>query len=174
MENTEIHNIDIENYKTSSASTRRRTQSPQRLTYNAQVEVIRKQIGDLESVRLSLGLSARKMAQLLMVDPSAWTRWVKEGAPPHVWRALQWYLALKEKIPGLTPQYFLGSDSKALHNEALQRIGEQKKWFEAEIQQLRSVTRAQKRIIYLTVALNLLFVFFVLWHWLASGPSFFP
>jgi hypothetical protein len=52
------------------------------------------------------------MAQLLMVDPSAWTRWMKTGqVPPHIYRSLQWYLALREKIPGLTNEYFLAPQS---------------------------------------------------------------
>lgn len=85
-----------------------RTVSSLRIHYEAQVEVIKKQIGDLEVLRGQLGLSQRKMAQLLLVDPSAWTRWVKEGAPPSVWRALQWYMIVQQKIPGLTPEYFLG------------------------------------------------------------------
>lgn len=95
-----------------------------RLHYEAQVEVIRKQIGDLEKIRENLGLSQRKICQLLMVDPSAWTRWTKKGekAPPHIYRALQWYMILQEKLPGLTPQYFVGKDPEVLHRTALQHI----------------------------------------------------
>lgn len=80
-----------------------------RMNYEAQVEIIKHQVGGLEEVRQKLGLNARKMSQLLLVDPSAWTRWTREGGdpPPHIWRALQWYLALFEKVPGLTPGYFL-------------------------------------------------------------------
>ena len=96
--------------------------------YEAQVAVIQKQSGDLEKIRMDLGLSSRKMAQLLMIDPSSWTRWTRQGdqAPPHIWRALQWYLILREKIPGLTPHYFVGQDPKTLHQKALQRIDEEK------------------------------------------------
>lgn len=94
-----------------------------RMNYEAQVLVIQRQIGGLEEVRLKLGLSARKLCQLLLVDPSAWTRWRKEGdAPPHVWRSLQWYLTLQEKIPGLTPQYFIGKDPEVLHASAMQSV----------------------------------------------------
>lgn len=95
-----------------------------RLQYEAQVEVIKKQIGDLEQVREKLGLSQRKICQLLMVDPSSWSRWVSKGdpAPPQVYRALQWYMALNEKIPGLTPQYFIGKDPEVLHQVALRTI----------------------------------------------------
>lgn len=87
-----------------------------RLNYEAQVEVIRRQIGGLEGARLKLGLSQRKISQLLLVDPSAWTRWVKDGekAPPHIFRALQWYLSLQEKLPGLAPEYFIGPRTSEL------------------------------------------------------------
>ena len=101
-----------------------RSKTSLRMHYEAQVSVIQKQSGNLEEIRGSLGLSQRKMAQLLLVDPSTWTRWTKHGdeAPPHIWRALQWYLALREKIPGLTPQYFLGTSPQVLHKKALQEL----------------------------------------------------
>lgn len=93
-----------------------------RLQYEAQTQVIRKQTGDLESIRLKLGLSARKICQLLLVDPSAWTRWTKAGgdAPPHIYRALQWYLSLQDKIPGLNADYFIGRNV-AVENAGLKR-----------------------------------------------------
>lgn len=104
------HSLQIED---TDASPSPKSKSSLRMNYEAHAEVIRKQTGDLESVRKTLGLSQRKMAQLLLVDPSAWTRWLKEGsAPPHIYRALQWYMTLQEKIPGLTPSYFLGRDSR--------------------------------------------------------------
>lgn len=86
-----------------------RSKTSLRLIYEAQSQVIQKQIGDLESVREKLGLNARKICQLLMVDPSAWNRWTRPGAtaPPHIWRALQWYMIVQEKLPGLTPQFFI-------------------------------------------------------------------
>lgn len=86
-----------------------RSKTADRITNESEVEVIRSQIGDLEDIRHRLGLSARKMAQLLMVDPSAWSRWSKRitPPPPHIYRALQWYLILQEKNPGFTPQIFL-------------------------------------------------------------------
>lgn len=101
-----------------------RVKSSTRLQYEAQVRVIRQQIGSLEKIRSDLGLSQRKMAQLLLVDPSAWTRWNRPGeeAPPHIWRALQWYLTVREKIPGLTPHYFLGADSRASKEERDRRL----------------------------------------------------
>jgi transcriptional regulator with XRE-family HTH domain len=101
-----------------------RSKTSLRMHYEAQVSVIQNQIGNLEEIRASLGLSQRKMAQLLLVDPSTWTRWTKNGdeAPPHIWRALQWYAALKEKIPGLTPHYFIGTNPQTLHQKALKEL----------------------------------------------------
>lgn len=101
-----------------------RSKTSLRMHYEAQVSVIQKQIGNLEEIRGNLSLSQRKMAQLLLIDPSSWTRWTKQGdeAPPHIWRALQWYLALNEKIPGLTPQYFISSNPQVLHQKALKEL----------------------------------------------------
>ncbi|MBX3041509.1 MAG: hypothetical protein KF789_12450 [Bdellovibrionaceae bacterium] len=116
-----------------------RVKSSLRLNYEAQVRVIQHQIGGLEQARQTLGLSQRKMAQLLLVDPSAWTRWTRpEGeAPPHIWRALQWYLTLREKIPGLTPQYFVNSDPKVISEKTLQQIRSEKEERERQHGELR-------------------------------------
>lgn len=113
--NEEIQNDE----KSHDFSSKTRVKTSNRMSYEAQVEVIRKQIGDLESVRLKLNLSQRKMAQLLMVDPSAWSRWVAENdsAPPHIYRALQWYMTLQEQVPGLNAAYFLQKDTQSLKME---------------------------------------------------------
>lgn len=69
--------------------------------YKSIVEMIRLQYGSLEDIRYRLSLSKRQIAKLLLVDPSAWTRWTRadEDAPPHVYQALSWYLQLSEKHP---------------------------------------------------------------------------
>lgn len=119
--------------------------SPIRLQYQAQVQVIQNQIGDLESIRFQLGLSQRKMSQLLLVDPSAWTRWVRgtTEAPPHIWRALQWYLALKTKIPGLTNEYFLGP-KQAAQMAQIEKIHQENT---LQIEELRSLLKKQDQTI---------------------------
>ena len=101
-----------------------RAKTSLRMHYDAQTVVIERQLEGLEGVRSKLGLSQRKMAQLLMVDPSAWTRWSRPGhrAPGVVWRALQWYMILNEKIPGLTPNYFLNSAPSAVRAETLKDL----------------------------------------------------
>ncbi len=87
------------NFKTGGGDSR--VKSSLRMKYEAEVQAVKKQNGDLEAIRRQLGLSKRKMAQLLLVDPSAWTRWTSEEgeAPPHIYRALHWYLLLQEKHP---------------------------------------------------------------------------
>src|SRR4051812_48315320 len=75
-------NMEIANHNTdkdAEDSLDRRAKSSHRMHYEAQVEVIRRQLGDLKKIRQNLGLSQRKICQLLMVDPSAWTRWTKQG-----------------------------------------------------------------------------------------------
>lgn len=88
-----------------------------RMKYEAEVGAIINRIGDLETVRLNLGLSRRKICQLLMVDPSAWTRWSKplNQAPPHVYRALEWYLALNEKYPQMGNAFWLSFANSSSH-----------------------------------------------------------
>ncbi len=97
-----------------------RAKSALRLKYEAEAEVLRKKIGDLESIRAQLGLSQRAICQLLWVDPSAWTRWAKrdEKAPPHIYRALQWYLALEEKYPALDVNFWLATARQAHEPQA--------------------------------------------------------
>jgi hypothetical protein len=84
-----------------------------RMHFDGEVEIIKKQIGTLEEVRIKLDLSARKMCQLLMVDPSAWNRWTTgvTPPPPHIYRALQWYMMLNDKLPGVDPRFFLPKKS---------------------------------------------------------------
>lgn len=82
---------------TGETSLRIRTKTSQRLKYEAEIAVLKREIGGLEDLRIRLGFSRRKICQLLLVDPSAWTRWTSDGqdAPPHIYRALKWYLDSK-------------------------------------------------------------------------------
>lgn len=85
-----------------------------RMKYEAEVQSFIKREGSLEDIRRKLGLSKRKVCQLLLVDPSAWTRWVKgaSGAPPHIYRALEWYLLLQEKHPEYKSSLWLNAVSR--------------------------------------------------------------
>ena len=51
-----------------------RSKTPLRLKYEAECKLIKDKLGSLEDVRNNLGISQRKICQLLMVDPSAWSR----------------------------------------------------------------------------------------------------
>ncbi len=78
-----------------------RPKSAQRLRYEAEISLFKRRFGNLEETRKKLALSRRRMCQLLLVDPSAWTRWTRDEAkvPPHIYRALEWYLLLEERYP---------------------------------------------------------------------------
>lgn len=91
--------------------------------YLLEKEEIKFTVGDLEQIRLKLGLSQRKICQLLLVDPSAWTRWIQssDGAPPHVYQALRWLIQLKDQNPRYlaSPQLDSKMDriKQTLHNK---------------------------------------------------------
>ena len=67
--------------------------------------LIKKQIGSIEQVRTLMGLNKRKMCELLLIDPSTWTRWTtgKTEPPTWVYRTLQWGLAVMDKHPEFHP-----------------------------------------------------------------------
>ncbi len=73
--------------------------------YFAEKEQIKKELGSLEDIRQALGLSRRKVCQLLLVDPSSWTKWTREeqDAPAYIYRSLQWALAILDKYPETHP-----------------------------------------------------------------------
>lgn len=75
--------------------------TPNRLKYESESLYIRTKLGGLENVQKTLDLSGRKICQLLLVDPSCWSRWQKDESkvPPSVWKTLEWYLILREKHP---------------------------------------------------------------------------
>lgn len=94
-----------------------RSKTPLRMRYTAEVSVIKRQIGDLDEIRLKLGLSRRKICQLLMVDPSAWTRWIKDdSAPPHIYRALEWYVLLTKEAPAQAHSYWISTVQGQMRN----------------------------------------------------------
>ena len=92
----------------------RSVSSSLKMQYEAEVSLLIKKLGSLEEIRRALGLSQRKICQLLMVDPSAWSRWIRAGgrAPPHIYRALAWYLALENKYPALDVGFWLSAAPK--------------------------------------------------------------
>lgn len=107
-DNTEDQDIESE---TRSEKVGSRVKTSLRLKYEAEVKIMKSKVGGLEEIRLQLGLSQRKICQLLLVDPSAWSRWTKSGedAPPHIYRMLTWYLAMTDKYPALEPGFWLST-----------------------------------------------------------------
>lgn len=115
--------------------TKKRVKTTLRQRYEAEAEVIARKLGSLERIRLDLGLSQRKMCELLLVDPSAWTRWLKEPkkVPPHIYRSLQWYLALIDKQPEWHPQNSFSGAAKILNDRQLFELSQKmKKDWQAE------------------------------------------
>lgn len=105
-----------------------RSKTSLRMKYEAESLIIKREIGSLEEVRKSLGLSRRKMCQILLIDPSTWTRWTQneDKVPPFVFRSLQWYLALIDKKPIWHPQNtYQGISFQALNHKRIE-ILEQK------------------------------------------------
>lgn len=164
VDNAEISIGDIDQ-KPPFSDQKSRSKTSLRIRYEAEVEVIRRKLGSLESIREQLGLSQRKVCQLLLVDPSAWSRWVRadEDAPPHIYRMLQWYLALQDKYPALDVNFWLSTVTRAqepLRNEIreaqLAQIPGKVDALSAQIHDLQSVTRRQKRLIVRLMILSVL------------------
>lgn len=124
-----------------------RSKTSLRLRYEAEVRVIRRQLGSLEQVREELGLSRRKMCQLLMVDPSAWTRWMKDESrvPPHIWRSLQWYMALIDKTPSWHPQNSFGAAPTAYIEQESHKMSSLKEDLEQKVSQMKDLPQVFER-----------------------------
>ncbi len=88
--------MNVENTYTQTSTRASKGQGPYGLFYASQVEQIKDRLGDLEGIRKNLKMSRRQICQILLVNPSAWTRWTKskKGAPPHFYRALEWLISI--------------------------------------------------------------------------------
>lgn len=141
---------------------RLKAKSPLSIRYAAEIKIFKAQHGGLEDIRKKLGFSRRRMCQLLMVDPSAWTRWTKDEnrVPPHVYRALEWFIALNERAytqPELaaifTQRYKLSSalTPKAEDSHMIQAM-------EARILEMQAKIEEQRKLTGGLVAAGLAFV----------------
>ncbi len=144
----DIETRDNEKYR--EIGSFRKVKSSGRMVYDAQVKSIIEKHGNLEKMRMELGLTRRKLCQLLLVDPSAWTRWTKSEAsvPPHVFRALEWRLEL-QKIS------FVGRNSA--WNGQVQQL-------KSEIQILEGKTRKLNLTVSLICCLFAGFCLFLTWR----------
>lgn len=117
-----------------------------RLKYEAEVRAFKTRYLSIENVRKTLGFSQRKMCQLLMVDPSAWSRWMKDESkiPPHIYRALEWLLLAEQKNPDLLRVLSAGlmsgggSSTKGVDAEVVGALKERIHQMEAEIEALKT------------------------------------
>jgi hypothetical protein len=88
--------------------------------YRSIIDLIKLNLGSLEDIRKNLALSRRQICKLLLVDPSAWTRWTKpnQDAPPHIYQALNWYSQLVERSPDIHAPLHLESKFDLLRKDA--------------------------------------------------------
>jgi len=116
-----------------------------RLQYEAEARVLHRQMGGIEAVRKELGLSRRKICQLLLVDPSTWTRWTRDESkvPPHIFKALQWYLVSLEKYPMIHPLHQVSIVKEGFEMEKEQLIQERLK-LERKIRELEGQIHSQQ------------------------------
>jgi hypothetical protein len=118
---------------------KKRNRSRTRIFNEASAELIRKRIGGLQGFINSLQLTPRRTCELLLIDPSTWSRWKANEnlVPPHSWRAMEWYLALQDKIPGLSTQYFLTKESGVTQVSIEKMVREElKKQYQKELLEL--------------------------------------
>ena len=118
-----------------------------RARYEAEAKILADRLGGLEGIRQRLGMSRRQICQFLLIDPSAWSRWTKSGGvPPMVFRTLELYLALKEKLPDLATRYY---QAPAILDAAIKNTEKHHEQtiaaLQAEMKQLRTeLARAKK------------------------------
>lgn len=161
----------------SIGSSEGRLKSPQKMRYSAEVQIIKKKWGDLEAIRTTLGISQRKMSQLLMVDPSAWTRWTKykQEPPAHIYRALSWFLLLQEKDPSLgNPYLWLQSVARPnIPKSEVRSLGEEiREGILSEYQEkLEAAHRRMKWLLVFNFALLVILVLMVTLYLVAAGNT---
>lgn len=144
-----------------------KVKSPLRMQYAAETKVFRDQSGGLENIRQKLGFSRRKMCQLLLVDPSAWTRWMKDESkvPPHIYRSLEWFLALNEKAitnPDLAAVFlarYKSVEKRSASSETASGLGN-------EMERLSRELQLQKKVSALQFAAILMLALTCLYQWL--------
>ena len=140
-----------------------RTKSSQRLRYESETAVLKKKIGGLEEIRHRLGLSQRKISQLLLVDPSAWTRWTRSGddAPPIIYRALSWYLAVNDKYPALDVGFWLRATAPSAPTEGAllitAELSDQLKALTHKVAKLEAEKTSRWRVIAVVAVLSAFF-----------------
>ena len=87
---------------------------------------LKTELGNLDDIRGHLGLNKKEMAELLLVDPSAWSRWSKNESkvPLHVWRSLDWYLRLKDTEVSTSEEPMQSAQIEELRAEVMEKLAE--------------------------------------------------
>ncbi len=155
----EMDFIPTKDESSQADSNQNRLKTSLRLKYEAEARVLRKEMGTLDSVRERLSISRRKMCQILLIDPSAWTRWMKDESkiPPHIYKALQWYLIVIDKYPVFDPHHNM-SVANPVKTHLNEDFKIQRDQFETELKHLKkSVQRGKIAFALYTVLLILCF-----------------
>ena len=126
-------------------------------------KLIKKQIGDLEQIRLHMGLNKKRMCELLLLDPSTWTRWTtgKTEPPPWLYRTLQWGLAVMEKHPEFHP-LMIRQDGNTKVRENLINIEKSNKKLSEELFELRRKLKFYGYALLCSLS-GLLMIFTIVW-----------
>jgi len=132
-----------EKIATQKPESKREWKTNLRQQYFLERELIRHEIGDLTQIQQKLGLSQRRLCKLLLVDPSAWTRWLKKGAPPHIYQALRWLVKLQETHPQIVGQGDLADRMDLIQSDTqtkIRALEEQVSQLERELAQKNSAS----------------------------------
>jgi len=124
---------------TGEAEPEGRQKTPLRMKYESEARVFLSRHAGLENIRKNLGFSQRKISQLLMVDPSAWSRWVKDESkiPPHICRSLEWLLQIEGKNPEVLRVLTAGLMSSGTGGKAQEALMDRIQLLENEIEGLK-------------------------------------
>jgi hypothetical protein len=116
----------------------------QRIRYEAEVDYIIKKFGTLDQMREKLGVTRRKMCEILLVDPSAWTRWTTsqngtDSAPAHVYKTMSLILQnagnrLDKNIENFTEKLAAQNDFRSVKNEINNYIQKSKGTIHSDIE----------------------------------------
>lgn len=139
--------MEFEKDKIRRSEVRRPPRSSLRLRFEAEVEVLLMRYGSLEAMRKRLQLSRREICKILLVDPSAWTRWTSHDrtAPPHVYKTMALLMEKVEK----NPEAFNAQNTQNADLNTLKKIEADLKKVEVEMRQEQRVLneQAQKELL---------------------------
>lgn len=118
-------NLDFVERSEKSSPQKGGSQTSLRMRYLAEAEILKRELGGLEGLRMRLQISRRKLCQILLVDPSAWTRWARDESkiPPHIWKMLSLLEEHPQSIRNHQLQQLVASQEKQLQSTRHQLWG---------------------------------------------------